>query len=40
MEAKKVVLMKLFAGQQWRYRHRELTCGHREGREGWDELGE
>ena len=26
-----MVLMKLFAGQQWRHRHREQTYG----REGW-----
>ena len=23
-----MVLMKLFAGQQWKYRHREQTYGH------------
>ena len=28
MESRKMVLMKLFVGQQWRYRHREQTCGH------------
>ena len=30
--------MKLFAGQQWRYRHREQTDGHGEwgGRRQWD----
>ena len=33
MESKKMVLMGLFAGQQWRCRHRELTCGLREGKE-------
>ena len=33
MESKKMVLMDLFAGQQWRCGHRELTCGLREGRE-------
>ena len=27
--------MSLFSGQQWKYRHREQTGGHREGeREG------
>ena len=26
--------MKLFAGQQWRHRHREQIYGHREGEEG------
>ena len=31
------IWMKLFAGQQWRHRHREQTCGHGEGKEGeWD----
>ena len=25
MESRKMVLMKLFAGQQWRHRHREET---------------
>ena len=25
-----MVLIKLFAGQQWRNRHREQTYGHRE----------
>ena len=29
-----MVLMSLFAGQQWRLRHREQTCGHSGGREG------
>ena len=31
--------MKLFAGLQWRHRHREQTYGHgrREGRRGWKE---
>ena len=24
-----MLLMNLFAGQQWRCRHREQTCGHR-----------
>ena len=28
------IWMKLFAGQQWRHRHREQTCGHGEGKEG------
>lgn len=30
--------MKLFVGQQWRYRHRQQTYEHGGGREGWDEL--
>ena len=38
MEYRKMVLMNLFAGQQWRCRHREQTCGHREQRRrGWNE---
>ena len=38
MESRKMVLMNVFAGQQWRCRYREQTCGHREwgGRRGWD----
>ena len=32
-----MVLMKLFAGEQWRQRHREQTYGHGgRGRRGWD----
>ena len=35
-----MVVMKLFAGQQWRYRHREQTYGlgggGGGGRRGWD----
>ena len=30
--------MSLFAGQQWRCRHREQTCGPSRGRRGWVEL--
>ena len=40
MESRKIVLMNLFAGQQWRCRHREKTCGHSRGRKGWDKLRE
>ena len=40
MESRKMVLIKVFAGQQWRPRHREQTYGHGEvgwgGRRGWD----
>ena len=38
MESRKMVLMNLFAGQQWRCRHREQTyeCGAG-GRKWWDE---
>ena len=32
--------MNLSAGQQWRCRHREQTCGHSGGRKGWDNLRE
>ena len=28
MESIKMVLMNLFAGKEWRRRHREWTCGH------------
>ena len=35
MESRKKALMSLFAGQQWRRRHREQTCGHTGGRRGW-----
>ena len=28
MESRKMVLMNLFAGQEWRFRHREQTYGH------------
>ena len=30
MESRKMILMNLFAGQQWRNRHREQTYGHGE----------
>ena len=30
MESRKTVLKNLFAGQQWRNRHREQTYGHAE----------
>ena len=36
---RKMILMKLFAGQQWRHRHREETSGHGSG-QGWGEEGE
>ena len=29
VKSRKMVLMNLFSGQQWRSRHREQTCGHR-----------
>ena len=28
MESREMVLMNLFAGQAWRFRHREQTYGH------------
>ena len=39
MESRKMVLMNLFVGQQWRCRHREEIRGHgrRGGKEGEDE---
>ena len=38
-ESRKMEPMNLFAGQQWRRRHREQTYGHRwvGGRRKWDE---
>jgi len=33
MEYRKMILLNLFAGQQWKNRYREQTCRHR-GREG------
>ena len=40
VESRKMVLMNLSAGQQWRHRHREQMCGHSRGRRTWDELKE
>ena len=40
MESRKMVLMYLFAGQEWRCRGSEQTCGHWAGRRGCDELRE
>ena len=34
MESRKMALMKLCAGQQWRHRHREQIYGHGYGEEG------
>ena len=34
--SRKIVLMNIFAGQQWRCRHREQTCGHNGERRGRD----
>ena len=33
MESREMVLMKLFAGLQWRRKHRDQTCRHSEGKE-------
>jgi len=33
-----MVLMKLFARQQWKYRHREQTYGHGLGKKGEDRM--
>ena len=34
MESRKMVLMNLFVGQQWRHRHRKQTDGHGRREEG------
>ena len=38
MESKKMVLLNLFSGQQWRNRHREQTMDMRGGEEGEGEM--
>ena len=38
MDSRKMILMNLFAGQQWRNRHRERTYGHGGGGEGKGEM--
>ena len=38
MESRKMVLMNLFAGQQWRNRHREQTMDMEGGMEGEGEM--
>ena len=38
MKSRKMVLMNLFAGQEWRHRCREQICGHSKVRWGWNEL--
>ena len=40
MESRKMVQMNVFAGQQWRSRHRKQTCGHSGGRGVWNKLKE
>ena len=37
MESGKMVLMNLFARQQWKRRYREQACGYSVGRKGWGE---
>ena len=37
IESRKMVLMNLFAGKEWRHRCREWTCGCSTGRRAWDE---
>ena len=34
MESRKMVLINVFSGLQWRHRHREQTCGPSRGRSG------
>ena len=34
MESRKIVLMNLFAEQQWKCRHREQSYGHSGGKRG------
>ena len=34
VESRKMLLMNLFAGREWRRKRREWACGHREGRRG------
>ena len=40
VDSRKMVLMNLFAGQEYRRKHREWACGHSRGRRGWDKLKE
>ena len=35
MEFRKMILMKLFTGKEWRHRYTEGTYGH-SGRKDWD----
>ena len=37
MESRKIILMNLFTGKEWRCRHRKQTCGHRVGKRGQNE---
>ena len=38
MKSRKVVLVVLFAGQQWRHKHGEQACGHSGRWRGGDRL--
>ena len=38
MESRKMIPTHLFSGQYYGGKHKEQTCGHSEGRRGWDEL--
>ena len=40
MESRKMVLLNLLAGKEWRCRCREWICGHSQGRRQWDKLRE
>ena len=40
MESRKMVLMNLSTGQQWRCRYREQIYGHSGGERSWDDLRE
>ena len=40
MESRKMVLMNLLAGQQWRHGHREQTNGHGAGGGGRERMGQ
>ena len=40
MEFRKMVLMNLSTGHQWRHRHREQTCRYSRERREWDKLKE
>ena len=37
MESRKMALMNLFLGKEWRHRCRERACGHRVGDREWNE---
>ena len=37
MKSRKMVLINLFVGMEWRHRYGEWTCGHSGGKKEWDE---